>query len=81
MTAHRIGNDLGQRRTVHELHYDEVGLALVTDIEGIDDVGMREFRRRLRFLIETANELGIGCILLAKDLYCNATAKQNIGAA
>ena len=39
---------------------------------------MRELRRRLRLLIEPANELGIGRILLAKDLYRNPPAQQNI---
>ena len=71
--GHRFGkasvgrDDLGERRSVDELHDDEVGVALSSDVEGVDDVGMRELRRRLGFLVEAAHELFVGGILLAQD--------------
>ena len=74
-------DDLGERRAVHELHDDVVGIVLASDVVGVDDVRVRELRGRFRFLVEAADELIVGGVLLAQHFDRNATSQQNIGAA
>ncbi len=48
---------LGERRSVDELHDDEVGVVFVTDVVDVDDVGMREFGGVMRFSVKALDEI------------------------
>ena len=75
------GNDLGQRRAVDQLHDDEIRIVLPSDVERVDDVRMRKLRGRFGLLVEAANELFVGGVLLAQHFDRDAAAQQRIGAA
>ena len=74
-------DDLGERRAVDQFHHDEVRIVLVADVEGVDDVGMRELCGRFGLLVEAANELVVGGVLFAQHFDRDAPAQQDIGAA
>ena len=75
------GDDLGKRRSVDEFHDDVIRIAFAADVVRVDDVRMRQARRRFGLLIEAPNELLIGGVLLAQHLDGDAPAQQDIGAA
>ena len=63
-----VGDDLGERGSVDEFHHDVVRLAFAADVVGVDDVGVRQARRRFGFLVETAHEFVVGGVLRRKTL-------------
>ena len=58
---------LGERRAFDELHNDEVRVAFAADVVDVHDIGVREFRRVLRFGIEPTYEFRIRGELRAQN--------------
>ena len=56
----RLAQHRGQRLALHQLHHEEVLVAVVADLDDADDVGMIEQRGDARLVEEHADELRVG---------------------
>ena len=70
-----------QRFALDQFHHDEIGVAFVTEVVDVDDVGMREPRSRLRLVGEALDEIVVGRELIAQHLDRDAPPQQQVGPA